>query len=93
MGHPRSGWIRKILTYLDCTAGLRLGSYSLLKKITSEQVEEWAFGNFFNLFGLREIIVVDADGLFPGMFKDTFQDTLLIPSYAVTRGNHKAIIN
>ena len=39
------------------------------------------------------MIVVDADGLFSGMFKKTFQENLLIPVHAVTRVNHKAIIN
>ena len=39
------------------------------------------------------MIVVGADGLFSGMFKDTFQDTLLILVHAVSRGNHKAIRN
>ena len=38
------------------------------------------------------MIVVDADGLFSGMFKKTFQDTLLIPVHAVARRNHKEII-
>ena len=39
------------------------------------------------------MIVVDEDELFPGMFKRTFQDTLLIPVHAFARGNHKAITN
>ena len=39
------------------------------------------------------MIVVDEDGLFPGMFNETFQDTLITPVHAVARGNHKAIIN
>ena len=39
------------------------------------------------------MIVVDADGLFSGMFKKTFQETLLIPVHSFSRGNHKAIIN
>ena len=30
---------------------------------------------------------------FYGMFKKTFQETLLIPVHSVARGNHKAIIN
>ena len=36
---------------------------------------------------------MDADGLFSGIFKKTFQETLLIPVHAVERGNHKAIRN
>ena len=39
------------------------------------------------------MIVVDSDGLFPGMFKKTFQETLLIPVHEVERGKYKAIIN
>ena len=39
------------------------------------------------------MIVVDADGIFSGMFKKTFQETLLIPVHAVARRNHKEIIN
>ena len=39
------------------------------------------------------MIVVDADGLFSGMFKKTFQETLLIPVHAFSRGNQKAIRN
>ena len=39
------------------------------------------------------MIVVDADGLFAGMFKNTFQETLLIPVHTVPRGKHKAIKN
>ena len=33
------------------------------------------------------MIVVDADGLFSGMFKKTFQETLLIPVHAFERVN------
>ena len=40
-----------------------------------------------------KMIVVDLDGLLAVMFKNIFQDTLLIPVHAVTRRNHKAIIN
>ena len=39
------------------------------------------------------MIVVDADGLFSIMFKKTFQETLLIPVHAVSRINHRSIIN
>ena len=39
------------------------------------------------------MIVVDADGIFDGMFKKNFQETLLIPVNAVARNNRKAIIN
>ena len=39
------------------------------------------------------MIVVDADGIFAGMFKKTFQETLIIPVHAVARGNRKEIGN
>ena len=39
------------------------------------------------------MIVVDADGVFAGIFKKTFEETLLTPVHAVARGNHKAIRN
>ena len=44
--------------------GIGLGSASAIKDIISYQVAQWYFGNFFVLFELTEIIVVDADGLF-----------------------------
>ena len=39
------------------------------------------------------MIVVDADGNFPGISKKNFQETLLIPVNSVSRVNHKAIRN
>ena len=39
------------------------------------------------------MIVMDADGLFSGMLKKKFQDTLLIPVHAVAKGNRKSIRN
>ena len=64
-----------------------------MKEITSDQAARWDFGNFFVSFGLPKMIVVDADGLFSGSFKKTFQETSLIPLHAVARDNHKEIIN
>ena len=84
---------RKILTWLYCITGFGIGSAIGLKEITSDQAAKWAFGNFFVPFGLLKMIVVDADGLFDGMFKNTFKETLLISVHEVTRGNYKAIIN
>ena len=82
-----------ILSCLDFMEKLRLGASIGLKGNTSNQAARWAFGNFFVPFGIPKIIVVDADGIFAGMFKKTFQETLLIPVHAVAWGNHKAIIN
>ena len=63
-----------------------------MKEITSYQTARWYFGNFFVPVGLPKIIVVGADGIFSGMFKKPFQDTILIPVHIVARGNHKTII-
>ena len=49
--------------------------------------------NFFVPFELPKMIVVDADGIFAGMSRKTFQDTLLIPVHLFARGNHKAMRN
>ena len=37
--------------------------------------------------------MVDADGIFAGMLKITFQETSIIPVHVVAKGNHKEIIN
>ena len=39
------------------------------------------------------MIVVDADGIFSGIFNKTFQEKLLILVHAVASGNHKEIRN
>ena len=88
----RYGYL-KILTCLDCMTGFEIGVASELKEITPEQVVRWDFGNLFVPFGLPKMIVVDADEMFYGIFRKTFRGTLLIPVHAVTRGNHKVIIN
>ena len=49
-----------------------IGAAIGIKEITSDQAARWSFGNFFVPFGIPKIIVVDSDGLFPGMFKKTF---------------------
>ena len=53
--------------------GLGIGSTSGLKQITLDQVALWNFGDFFVPFGFPKMIVVDADELFSGMLKKTFQ--------------------
>ena len=63
----------KILTCLDCRTGSGISADTGMKEITSDQATQWAFGNFFVPFGLRKMIVVDADELFDGMFKDTLK--------------------
>ena len=39
------------------------------------------------------MVVVDADGPSSVMIRNNFQEILLIPVHAVTRGTHKSIIN
>ena len=57
----------------------------------SDQVSQWDFGKLFVPFGILKFIVVDAYGLFAVMYKNNFQETLLIPVHSVARINHKAI--
>ena len=83
----------KILTCLDCIIGFGVEAATVMKKITSDQAVQWAFGNLFVPFGIPKKIVMDADGLFDGNFKKTFQDTLIIPVHEVARGKHKSIRN
>ena len=59
----RDGYF-KILACLYCMTVFGLVASSGLKGITSYQVARWDFSNFFVLFGIPKIIVVDADGLF-----------------------------
>ena len=40
-----------------------------------------------------KMIVVDSDEFFSGNFKNNFQETLLLPVHAVSRGNNNSIIN
>ena len=84
---------RKILTCLDCITGFGIGSATRLKEITSYRAAQWDFGNLFVPFGIPKMIVVDADGIFSGIYGMTFQENLLIPVHTVTRGKHKTIIN
>eukprot|EP00957_Ditylum_brightwellii_P188608 14358442-Ditylum_brightwellii.AAC.1 len=48
--------------------------------------------SFFLPFGLPKLIVVDAEGVFAGLFKQLFQ-LLGIPVLPVARENHKAVRN
>ena len=65
---------RNILTCLDCMTVFGPVSANGLKDIISDQVARWDFGNFLVPFGIpRKKIVVDAYGLFSGMFKKSFQ--------------------
>jgi len=60
--------------------------------IDSEKVAAAAFGSFFITRGLPRLIIVDADGLFAGVFKTLFE-LLRAPVQPVAKENHKAIRN
>jgi len=62
------------------------------KETDSKTVANAAVASFFTSFGLPRMIIVDADGVFAGMFVQLFQ-LLGVPVEAVSRENHKAIRN
>ena len=92
-GIPYQYGSRKILTCLDCMPGFGLGAASGLNQITSDQVTGCAFGNFFFYIWDYKNDCRVWRWNFYGMTKKTFQWTIIIPVYAVERGNHKAIRN
>ena len=49
------------------------------------------FGKLFVPFGIPKMIVVDADGIFVGMFRKYLQETLLIPVHEVAGDNQNSI--
>ena len=79
---------RKILSCQDFMTGFGIVADTGMKETTSDQAVLWAFGNFFVSFGIPKMIVVDEDRIFPGMSRNNFQETLLIPVHAVARGKH-----
>ena len=52
--------------------GFEIEAATVMREITSDQAARWDFGNFFVPFGIPKIIVVDADGLFAGVFENNF---------------------
>ena len=56
-----------------------------MKEITPDQAVQWAFGNFFAPFGISKIIVVNADGLFSGIYRNIFQH----PSTCICKGKRQ----
>ena len=51
-------------------AGFGLGSPIGLKEIIPDQAEKWDFGNFFLLFGIPKMIIVDSDGILWNLQED-----------------------
>jgi hypothetical protein len=60
--------------------------------INAKTIANASMSTFFTTVGLPRLIIVDADNLFAGTFKELFS-LLLIPIHQVSRGNHKAIRN
>jgi hypothetical protein len=81
----------KVLTMLDCMTSFAMGAF-LQGDINSENIANATLSNFFTTVGLPRLIIVDADSVFAGVFKQLFS-LLMIPIHQVARENHKAIRN
>jgi RNase H-like domain found in reverse transcriptase/Integrase zinc binding domain/Reverse transcriptase (RNA-dependent DNA polymerase) len=81
----------KVLTLLDGMTSFAMGAF-LQDTINSETIANAALAVFFTTIGLPRLIIVDADSIFAGTFKQLFS-LLMIPIHQVARENHKAIRN
>ncbi len=88
---PEKDGTREVLTMLDGMTGFAAGAF-LGKPITAEVLADITFSQFFCVFGLPRIVVVDADSKFCGIFTKTFEN-LGIHVEVVSRENHKAVRN
>ena len=88
---PEKDGTREVLTMLDGMTGFAAGAF-LGKPITAEVLADITFSQFFCVFGLPRLIVVDADSKFCGIFQKTFEN-LGIHVEVVSRENHKAVRN
>ena len=88
---PEKDGTREVLTMLDGMTGFAAGAF-LGKPITAEVLADITFSQFFCVFGLPRLIVVDADSKFRGIFTTTFQN-LGIHIEVVASENHKAVRN
>ena len=68
-----------------------IGADSVRKVFKLDQFTRWYFGKSFVPFGLPKIVVVNAYGIFAGMFRKNFQDTLLIPVRAVAKATTRKL--
>ena len=82
----------KIITYLDCMTGFAMATALRLKDVETANVAMAVTAAFFTSVGLPRLIIVDADGMFAGTFKNLFE-LLRIPVDPVSRENHKAVRN
>jgi hypothetical protein len=76
---------------MDGMTGFAAGAF-LGKPITAEVLADVTFSQFFCVFGLPRIMVVDTDSKLCGIFTKTF-DNLGIHVEVVSRENHKAVRN
>jgi hypothetical protein len=88
---PEKDSTRELLTMMDGMTGFAAGAF-LGKPITAEVLADVTFSQFFCVFGLPPIIVVDADSKLCGIFTKTFEN-LGIHVEVVSRENHKAVCN
>jgi hypothetical protein len=82
----------KVLTFIDCMTGFAMATFLSQGDIDARTIADAALTAFFGAVGLPRLVIVDADSLFAGVFKQLFQ-ILRIPVDAVSRENHKAIRN
>jgi hypothetical protein len=82
----------KVLTFIDCMTGFAMATFLTQGDIDARTLADAALTAFFGAVGLPRLVIVDADSLFAGVFKQLFQ-LLRIPVDAVSPENHKAIRN
>jgi hypothetical protein len=83
----------KVLTFIDCMTGFAMATFlSVGDVIDARTIADAALTAFVGAVGLPRLVIVDADGLFAGNCKQLFH-ILRIPTYAVSRENHKAVRN
>ena len=82
---------KKVLMYTCCMTSFAVVAFTW-GEINAEAVAMLSMESFFGPFGLPKLIVVDAKGIFVGMFSQLLQ-SLGIPVKQVAWENHKAIRN
>lgn len=82
---------KKILTYTCCMTSFAAMAFAG-GVVDAESVAMLAMESFFTQLGLPRLMVVDAEGVFAGLFKMLF-GSLGIPVEAVSQENHRALRN
>jgi hypothetical protein len=88
---PEKDGTREVLMMMDGVTDFAAGA-CLGKPITAEVLADVTFSQFFCVFGLPRIIVVDANSKLCGIVTKTFEN-LGIHVEVVSRENHKAVRN